>query len=139
MIPTKFLMWAGFIANPNGEDTETPNVKEMLEEHLKASISETAVEHIDSDKATKGAQNIETLSKAYSNLEKAESERKRIELQIEEAKRRRMANWDIIIPKVAGVVITGAVTIFWLSMEQGSPLPMRLVQMTNSLTVPRGL
>lgn len=137
LIPIKFLEYMGFINAEISE--EEPSSKDLLEEHLKECITENAMEHIDTDKATKGAQNIELLAKSMEHLEKAESERLRIQLQLAEGQRRQWVNWDIVIPKIVAVGVTGAVTVFWLCLEQGTPIPMRLVKMVSDLTVPRGL
>lgn len=139
LIPIKLLEYMGFIGEESEESSETPSSKDLLEEHLKESILEVSTEHIDTDKATKGAQNIETLSKAYEHLEKAESERLRIELQIAEARKRDLVNWDVVIPKLAGIGIAGAVTIFWLCLEQNTPIPRHLVKLVSDLTVPRSI
>ena len=115
------------------------DVRTELAEHISMAIAENASEELSSDEATAGSRNIETLAKAYSQLEKAEAERQKVILQIKEAERRQWVNWDVVLPKVAAIGVTGAVTVFWLCMEQGTPLPMRLVKMVGDLTLPRGL
>lgn len=137
LIPIKFLEYMGFIGQLEVE--EEPSSKDLLEEHLKECITENACEHIDTDKASKGAQNIELLAKSMEHLEKAEAERLKVQLQISEAQRRQWVNWDIVLPKMVAIGVTGAVTVFWLCLEQGTPIPMRLVKMVSDLTVPRGL
>lgn len=102
-------------------------------------LAENAGVDISSNEATAGSKNIETLSKAYSQLRKAEAEELKLELQIAEAKKQRMINWDIVIPKVAGIAVAGMTTAFWLCLEQGTPLPMRLVKMVGDLTLPRNI
>ena len=138
LIPIKFLEYMGFIGQ-HVEVEDEPSSKELLEEHLKECITENALEHVDTDKASKGAQNIELLTKSMEHLEKAEAERLKVELQLAEAQRRQWVNWDIVLPKIAAIGVTGAVTVFWLCLEQGTPIPMRLVKMVSDLTVPRGL
>lgn len=115
------------------------DIRTELAEHISMAIAENSSEELSSDKATAGSKNIETLSKAYSQLEKAEAERLKVILQIKEAERRQWVNWDVVLPKLAAVGVTGAVTVFWICMEQGTPLPMRLVKMVSDLTLPRGL
>lgn len=139
LIPIKLLEYMGYIGEEIDESDIAPSSKDLLEEHLKESILEASAEHIDTDRATKSAQNIETLSKAFEHLEKAESERLRIKLQIAEAQKRDWVNWDVVIPKLAGIGIAGAVTVFWLCLEQNTPVPMRLVKMVSDLTVPRSI
>lgn len=138
LIPIKFLEYMGFLKGSDDCENE-PTAREMLEEHLKESILECSMEHIDTAEATVGSQNLEKLAKAMASLETAESERLRVQLEIEEAKRRQWINWDMMIPKLVGIGVTGAVTVFWICLEQGTPLPMRLVQMASNLTMPRGL
>lgn len=138
LIPIKFLEYMGFIKNVESNEDE-PSSKDLLEEHLKECITENALEHVDTDKATKGAQNIELLTKSMEHLEKAEAERLKVELQLAEARRRQWVNWDVVLPKMVAIGVTGAVTVFWLCLEQGTPIPMRLVKMASDLTVPRGL
>ena len=115
------------------------SIERQMEEHLSMAIAENAGVEINSDEATIGSKNIETLSKGYAQIIKANAENRRIELQIQEAKCRRIDSRYSVTPKIAGVIITGVVTIFWLCLEQGTPLPMRLVQMTTALITPRGL
>lgn len=138
LVPIKFLEYMGFVAH-GGNQIDEPSSKELLEEHLKECITENACEHVDTDKASKGAANIELLAKSMEHLEKAEAERLKVELQIAEAKRRQFVNWDVLLPKLAAIGVTGLVTVFWLCLEQGSPIPMRLVKMASDLITPRGL
>lgn len=102
-------------------------------------ISENSGVDISSPEATNGSKNIETLSKAYAQLQKAESEQLKLELQIVEAKKQRCISWDVVIPKVAGIAVAGMTTAFWLCLEQGTPLPMRLVKLVSDLTLPRNI
>lgn len=114
-------------------------VSKELEEHISWAIAENGSNPIESPESTAGSKNVEQLTKAYANLEKAEAERLKVELQICESKRRQWVNWDVVIPKVAGIMATALVTGFWICIEQGTPVPSRLVQMSTSLTTPRGL
>ena len=114
-------------------------VSKELEEHLRWAIAENGGNQIDSEESTTGSKNVETLAKAYASVEKAEAERLKVELAIADSRKRQWVNWDTIIPKVAGVAVTGMVTIFWICLEQGTPVPSRLVKMTSDLTLPRGL
>lgn len=138
MFPVKLLKYWGFKADDSNESPEM-TATEMLEEHLKECITENALEHVDTDKASKGAQNIELLTKSMEHLKKAEAEQLKVELQLAEAQRRQWVNWDIVLPKLAAIGVTGAVTIFWICLEQGTPVPMRLVKMATDLTLPKGL
>ena len=139
LIPFKLLKYMGFIEDEEDIEDEELSSKELLEEHIKNSIEENACEHIDSDKATRGAQNIELLTKAMEHLEKAQAERLKVELQINEAKKKQWISWDVVIPKLFSIGVLGLVTIFWICLEQGTPVPMRLVKLTNDLLTPRGL
>ena len=121
-----------------GVETVT-TVSNELATHLSYAISENSANDIDSEKASIGSKNIETIAKALSSLEKAEAEKQKVILQIEQARTEQAAQIWNVAPKVAGVVITGLVTIFWIMLERNSVVPMRLVQMTNSLITPRGL
>ena len=114
-------------------------VSKELEEHLSWAIAENGGNQIDSEESTVGSRNVETLARAYASVEKAEAERLKVELAIADSRRRQWINWDTVIPKVAGVAVTGVVTIFWICLEQGTPVPARLVKMTSDLTLPRGL
>lgn len=115
------------------------HVSKELAEHLSWAIAENGGNQIDSEESTVGSKNVETLARAYASVEKAEAERLRVELAIADSRRRQWINWDTVIPKVAGVAVTGVVTIFWICLEQGTPVPARLVKMTSDLTLPRGL
>ncbi len=121
------------------EYRQRSHVSRELEEHLSWAIAENGGNQIDSEDSTVGSKNVETLAKAYASVEKAEAERLKVELAIADSRRRQWVNWDTIIPKVAGVAVTGIVTIFWICLEQGTPVPTRLVKMTSDLTIPRGL
>lgn len=124
------------VCKGEGHKTSSSRIITEMEEHLSMAIAENATLDIESNEATAGSKNVETLAKAYSQLQKAENERLRTELQIVEAKQ---VNWDNILPKVAGCCVAGLVTVFWLCLEQGTPLPMRLVQVVTNLTMPRNL
>lgn len=121
------------------EYRQKSRVSRELEEHLSWAIAENGGNQIDSAESTVGSKNVETLSKAYASVEKAEAERLKVELAIADSRRRQWINWDTIIPKVAGIVVTGLVTGFWLCIEQGTPVSQRLVKMSTDLTLPRGL
>jgi len=124
------------------KDVEEASSEELLEEHIRSRIMEAEDMRLTEDTADVAAKADDVIVKlvqAQANKEKATAERRKVELQIMEAARRRYINWDQLLPKLVGICVTGGVTVFWLLMEQGNVVPMRLIQMTNSLTIPRGL
>jgi len=140
LVSRSFLKFCESRVSKREKRTKEQNrIIEEMEEHLSMALAENAGVDISSNEATAGSKNIETLSKAYSQLRKAEAEELKLELQIAEARKTRMINWDIVIPKVVGITVAGMTTVFWLCLEQGTPLPMRLVKLVGDLTLPRNI
>ncbi len=142
MIPIKFFKMIGLIKNQpriemNAEITVTSDSHEMLETELQSGLEELAVEHVDTDKYKNGVNNIKTLCEAIEKHDKVRLEQQKVLLQIAEAEQRRAVNWDVVLPKVGGCVAAVVITCFWLALEQGTPLSMRLVSTVTALTMPK--
>lgn len=143
MIPIKFLKMVGIIKPKTVQQSyveqrgEFEESSRMMEEELQSGLEELAVEHVDTEKYGRGVNNMETLSRAIEHHEKVRLEQMKLELQIAEAQRRRNINWDVVIPKLGGCAAAIIITIFWLCLEQGTPLSMRMVSAVTSLTMPK--
>ena len=142
MIPLKFFKMIGLIKNQTrveikAEIVVTNDSHEMLETELQSGLEELAIEHVDTDKYKNGVNNIKTLCEAIEKHDKVRLEQKKVLLQIAEAEQRRAVNWDVILPKLGGCAAAIIITCFWLALEQGTPLSMRLVSTVTALTMPK--
>ena len=112
---------------------------EVLEENLKLEIAEVGGMDIESAESTAGSKNIEIQSKALASLKKAEAEAEKIKLQQMEIYERRIMRHDQLLTKLISIGAFALVTIFWISLEQGMPLPRLLVKLAEELVAPRRL
>lgn len=120
-------------------NSEEIDLEELLRGEIIAVMEELAYEHSDSEKYSRSVHNLESLLKAYSEYKRGDIEAAKLALQLAEARKKQMVNWDLVLPKIAAVMVSGGVTLFWICLEQQRPLPMRLVQAVNSWTTPKGL
>ena len=139
LMTNKFLHYFEAIENGDEIDMSDLDVRTMYEEEIRAVIEELAVEHPDTVKYSEAVKNLKTLAEAYNNYERGQAERIKADTQLEEVARRRYVNWDIVLPKLGGIAASVGLTMVWFAIEREHPLPMRIVQEINALTVPRGL
>ena len=112
---------------------------DLLKEEIKSVITEMSTYHGDSKEYSELANNLKTLMEAYNFYMRAEAEKDKVELQAEEIKKRKQVDWTVVLPKLGGVAASVLLTLVWFAVEREHPVPMRLIQEINSLSVPRGL
>lgn len=112
-------------------------VQEALEDLLQNAVSETSSFNIESDEATKAAKNLHEVADAYKAYSQAKSDEAKAKAQVMEAYKQKPIIGDQTIARICGIVAATGVVVFWTAMEQGKPIPMRLVQFTQSMTLPK--
>lgn len=133
---TNFMMKT---ENPKKQPDELTKIDELLADEIRAVLEELNFEHSDTDKYTKSVANLNALTKAYSDVLKADSEKLKLALQVAEAKKKRFVNYDVVIPKVASLFVYGGLMGFWICIEQQRPTPIKLINMANQMLMPKGL
>ena len=130
-----------FMQNDDNENQECIELTErdFMKEEIASVVQEMSTYHADSNEYGIMADNLKKLVESYSLYERAETERDKVSLQAEENSKRRYVNWDIVLPKLGGIVASVGLTTLWFAVEREHPLPMRIIQEVNALTVPRGL
>ena len=135
----KFTNFMTKTENPKEQPDELTKIDELLSDEIRAVLEELNFEHSDTDKYTKSVANLNALTKAYSDVLKADSEKLKLVLQVAEAKKKRFVNYDVVIPKVASLFVYGGLMGFWICIEQQRPTPIKLINMANQMLMPKGL
>lgn len=135
----KFANFIMKAENPKESQDELTKIDELLADEIRAVLEELNFEHSDTDKYTKSVANLNALTKAYSDVLKADSEKLKLLLQVAEAKKRKLINYDVVIPKVAALIVYGSLMGFWVCIEQQRPTPLKLINMANQMLMPKGL
>ena len=135
----RFLKYFGA---KDGQDAEVEadnelTIIELTEMEIEAVVQELATEHADTDKYTTQVQNLKTLTEAFEKMAKAEAELDKAKLETIQATAKKGVDWGVLGPKVAGVVVYGAVTMLFVAIEREHPPAMRIVQAANTLLNPR--
>lgn len=133
MISSEFLKYFGIDDEEDEKEEDISNI-ELVEMEIGAVIEELAVKHADTEEYTTSVGNLKTLSETLGNLAKAEND---MSSAGKDGPVKERVKWDVIIPKVATILMYGAGTAFIVLIEREHPVPMRLVQFTNSLLSPR--
>lgn len=140
LIPRKTLKYLEKQLETNKETIQVKSeTASELDVYLLQCLLEAEELKTGTNEAVKASKQIQMLLNGRQSNETVELEKLKLQLQIIEAEKRQMVNWDILLPKLIGIGVAGLVTIFWLCLEQGTPLPMRLVKLVGDLTMPRGL
>ena len=148
MLGVKFLVELFFgetenntitVEEPSTPQYTTPTVVECLEEDMKMSIAELGGMDIESAEAAAGSKVLENKAKALSAIKKAEAESEKVRIQKIEAQVREKQAYDQLLTKLVSIGAFALVTIFWIFLEQGMPLPRLLVKLAEELVAPRRL
>lgn len=136
----KLIQFVGYLTDHSTEPVmiSKDDTSDLLEEEVQQGVAAISVMHIDSDSYTKGANNIKTLCEAISHHDKAILERKKVELQIEEAKKRRAVDWGEMTPTLVRIAAYAGITMVILCLERQTPISMRWMKATEALLAPRG-
>lgn len=136
----KLLQLMGFISDSREEvRIETTDTIQVIEEEIQQDVAEMATMNVDSDGYNKAADSVEKLCDGASKLNKSISERKKIELEILEAQKRKLIDWSQLVPKLVAIGVYGLVAMFWLCLERQTPVSMRMLKLTDTLLTPKSI
>ena len=112
---------------------------QLMEEEVQQNIEAMSVYQPESDEYGKIVEHTKTLCEAIENHDKHIVERRKIDLQIAEAERRRMIDWDSMIPKLVAIGAYTLITCVLLALERQTPLSMRWLRALDALLAPKGI
>ena len=119
------------------ETSEEPQVVTDMRNQLTMAISEAAASSVETEEGTTCSKNVKTYSEAYKNISDAETDKEKVRVQEKEIdyKHQEQLIHEFVI--LAGILMTGVTTGFWLLLEQQAVVPQKLVTMTSKLITPR--
>lgn len=113
------------------EGVSEPNNRELFEAEMTEIFRELAVQHSDTQEFSNSVKNLETLTNAYNNYERAMSERNRNDVECEKLRKERWIKvWDVA-PRCVGLVASFGLTGLMFLVEQQHPVANRLVNKAN--------
>ena len=113
------------------EEVSKPDNRELFEAEMTEIFKELAVQHSDSQEFTKSVQNLETLTDAFNNYERAISERNHNEVECEKLRKERWIKVMDVAPRCVGIVASFGLTGLMFLVEQQHPVANRLVNKAN--------
>ena len=119
------------------ETSEEPQVVTDMRNQLTMAISEAAASSVETEEGTTCSKNVKTYSEAYKNISDAETDKEKVRVQEKEIdyKHQEQLIHEFVI--LAGILMTGVTTGFWLLLEQQAVVPQKLVTMSSKLITPR--
>jgi len=136
------LNYLGFTNAPtpqvvtNAPELDEDKIKALLEEELTNTIAHISTLHPDTEEYTVTSQNIKTLTEAIQTYEKTRTERDRIQLQVVQAQKEYVQNYNVVALKGLGIIAYGAMMMFWIGLERNNAIPAKMVQSMNTLVRP---
>ena len=119
------------------EEQEEPQVLTDMREQLRTAISEAAASSVETEEGTVCSKNTKTYSEAYKNIADAETDREKVRIQAREIEYKHQEQLIHEFVVLAGILMTGITTGFWLLLEQQAVVPQKLVTMSSKLITPR--
>lgn len=116
---------------------EADDTSQLLEEEIQQGVAALSTLHVDSEEYGRGSESVKNLCEAIEKHDKMLVERKKIDLQIAEANRRRAVDWGQMTPKIVGIVAYAGVTCVLLALERQTPLSMRWLKALEVLLAPK--
>lgn len=116
---------------------EADDTSQLLEEEIQQGVAALSTLHVDSEEYSRGSYSIKNLCEAVEKHDKMLVERRKIDLQIAEANRRRAVDWGQMTPKIVGIVAYAGVTCVLLALERQTPLSMRWLKALEVLLAPK--
>lgn len=113
------------------------DTSELLEEEVQQNIATMSTMQPETQEYRNVAESTKVLCEAIEKHDKASTERKKVELQIAEANKRRAVDWGKMIPTLLGIVVYGLITCTLLCLERQTPLSMRWLRALDVLIAPR--
>ena len=113
------------------EEVTKPTTRDWFDAEMREIFMELAVQHSDSADFTKSVQNLNTLTEAFNNYERAMAERERNAVECEKLKKERWIKvWDVA-PRCVGIACSFGLTGLMFLVEQQHPVANRLVNKAN--------
>ncbi len=118
---------------------EANDTSQLLEEEIQQGVAALSTLHVDSDEYNRGSESVKNLCEAVEKHDKMMVERRKIDLQIAEANRRRAVDWGQMTPKLVSIAAYAGVTCVLLALERQTPLSMRWLKALEVLLAPKGI
>lgn len=118
---------------------EADDTSQLLEEEIQQGVAALSTLHVDTVEYSRGSEAVKNLCEAVEKHDKMLVERRKIDLQIAEANRRRAVDWGQMTPKIVAIVAYAGVTCVLLALERQTPLSMRWLKALEVLLAPKGI
>lgn len=118
---------------------EADDTSQLLEEEIQQGVAALSTLHVDSEDYSRASESVKNLCEAVEKHDKMIVERKKIDLQIAEANRRRAVDWGQMTPKLVSIVAYAGVTCVLIALERQTPLSMRWLKALEVLLAPKGI
>ena len=118
---------------------EANDTSQILEEEIQQGVAALSTMDVDSEEYKRGSESIKNLCEAEEKHDKMIVERRKVDLQIAEANRRRAVDWGQMTPKIVGIIAYAGVTCVLLALERQTPLSMRWLKALEVLLAPKGI
>ena len=133
----KLLQFMGFTRHDEVITVSAGDTSELLEEEVQQNIVVLSTMDPQTTEYRSVAESTKVLCEAIEKHDKASTERMKVELQIEEAKKRRAVDWSKMTPTLLGILVYGFITCTLLCLERQTPLSMRWLRALDVLVAPR--
>lgn len=118
---------------------EADDTSQLLEEEIQQGVAALSTLHVDSEEYSRGSESVKNLCEAVEKHDKMLVERRKVDLQIAEANRRRAVDWGQMTPKLVSIAAYAGVTCVLLALERQTPLSMRWLKALEVLLAPKGI
>ncbi len=135
----KLLQVLGFNRKEPEVVIEVDDTTQLLEEEIQQGVAALSTFHVDTTEYNRGSESVKNLCEAVEKHDKMVVERKKVDLQIAEANRRRAIDWGQMTPKIVSIIAYATVTCVFIALERQTPLSMRWVKALDALLAPKGI
>ena len=118
---------------------EATHTSELLEKEIQNKVEMLSNYDVTSDEYNKGSEAVKNLCEAGEKHDKMLVERRKIDLQIAEANRRRAVDWGQVTPKFVSIGAFMVITCVSLALERQTPISMRWLKAIDVLLAPKGI
>lgn len=135
----KLLQFMGFTSVSREEmiKIDPSETSELLEEEVQQNVAILSTMNPESQEYRNAAESTKVLCEAIEKHDKARTERMKVALQIEEARKRRAVDWGKMTPTIVGIVTYGLITCVLFGLERQTPLSMRWLRALDILVAPK--
>lgn len=135
----KLLQFMEFTSKKEEVIIEADDTSQLLDEEIQQGVAALSTLHVDTVEYNRGSESVKNLCEAVEKHDKMVVERRKIDLQIAEANRRRAVDWGQMTPKIVAIVAYAGVTCVLLALERQTPLSMRWLKALEVLLAPKGI